>query len=116
MVQLGAPDVSPIDLLEKVLRLTGSKVTKEDDLCSEKSKTEESFAEDRPDRCRVVKSRKAALELNTEAFLKICIPHNDMWNKFGWRGKNVSQIVSQIVDNGIPTYPIPKKNNQLKKF
>ena len=38
MVQLGAPDVSPIDLLEKVLRLTGSKVTKEDDLCSEKSK------------------------------------------------------------------------------
>ena len=38
MVQLGAPDVSPPDLLEKVLRLTGSKVTREDDLCSEKCK------------------------------------------------------------------------------
>ena len=38
MVQLGAPDVSSIDLLEKVLRLTGSKISREDDLCSEKCK------------------------------------------------------------------------------
>ena len=38
MLQLGAPDVAPPDLLEKVLRLTGSKITREDDLCSEKCK------------------------------------------------------------------------------
>ena len=38
MLQLGAPDVAPPDLLEKVLRLTGSKITREDDLCSDKCK------------------------------------------------------------------------------
>ena len=77
---------------------------------------ERSFGEDRGGRCGVVRSRKAALEVNTEAFLKICIPHSEVWNRFGWSGKTVSQIVSQIVDNGIPTYPIPKKNDQMKKF
>ena len=38
MIQLGAPDVSSPDLLEKVLRLTGSKVVREDELCSERCK------------------------------------------------------------------------------
>ena len=38
MIQLGAPDVSSPDLLEKVLRLTGSKVVRDDDLCSERCK------------------------------------------------------------------------------
>ena len=59
------------------------------------------------------------VELNgpfPEAFLKICIPHNELWDKFGWRGKNVCQIVSQIVDVGIPTSTMSKKNNQLRKF
>ena len=59
------------------------------------------------------------VELNepfSEAFLKICIPHNELWDKFGWRGKNVSQIVSQIVDVGIPTSTMSKKNNQFRKF
>ena len=65
---------------------------------------------------RIVRCRRAALELNTEAFMKICIPHNEVWNKFGWRGKGVSQIISQIVDNGVPTSTIPKKNNLCKKF
>ena len=67
-------------------------------------------------RYRSVRARRAALELNTAAFLNICIPHSEVWNNFGWRGKNVSQIISQIVDNGIPpTSNISKKNNQLKK-
>ena len=66
-------------------------------------------------RYRSVRGRRVALELNTEAFLNICIPHTEVWNKLGWRGKNVSQIISQIVDNGIPTTSnISKKNNQLK--
>ena len=38
MIQLGAPDVSSPDLLEKVLRLTGSKIVREDDLCSDRCK------------------------------------------------------------------------------
>ena len=38
MIQLGAPDVSSPDLLEKVLRLTGSKVVREDELCSVRCK------------------------------------------------------------------------------
>ena len=78
------------------------------------------FADQRQVGYRIVRCRRAALELNTEAFMKICIPHNEVWNKFGWRGKGVSQIISQIVDNPplhtILTPTISKKNNQVKKL
>ena len=80
------------------------------------TETNSRFADESQVGYRIVKSRRAALELNTEAFMKICIPHNEVWNKFGWRGKGVSQIISQIVDNGVPTSTIPKKNNLCKKF
>ena len=80
------------------------------------TKTDWRFADESQVSYRLVRCRRAALELNTEAFMKICIPHNEVWNKFGWRGKGVSQIISQIVDNGVPTSTIPKKNNLCKKF
>ena len=49
-----------------------------------------------------MKSKLAALEFNTEAFLKICIPHHNVWDSLGWTDKKVTDIVSQIVDHGLP--------------
>ena len=75
--------------------------------------------------------RLAALELNTEAFLRICTPdpvsfYNSwwsiidycphfsslreraddlkkvIWEKFGWVGKDVHAIISQIAESGLP--------------
>ena len=80
------------------------------------TQTESGTGEESQVNYRTLRCRRAALELNTEAFMKICIPHNEVWNKLGWRGKGVSQIISQIVDNGVPTSTIPKKNNLCKKF
>ena len=48
------------------------------------------------------RSRLAALELNTEALLKICIPSQDVWDRLGWRGQQVTDIITQIVDRGLP--------------
>ena len=83
---------------------------------SVQTETDSGSAEESQVIYRTQRCRRAALELNTEAFMKICIPSNEVWNKFGWRGKGVSQIISQIVDNGVPTSTIPKKNNLCKKF
>ena len=52
---------------------------------------------------RFIKSRLIALEMNTEAFLKICTPDQEIWRKFGWRGKKVIEIITQIIENGLPT-------------
>ena len=52
---------------------------------------------------RFLKSRLIALEMNTEAFLRICTPDQEVWGKFGWRGKKVIEIITQIVENGLPT-------------
>ena len=52
---------------------------------------------------RLLKSRIIALEMNTEAFLKICTPDEEIWEKFGWSGKKVIEIITQIVDRGLPT-------------
>ena len=60
MVQLGAPDVSSIDLLEKVLRLTGSKISREDDLCSEKCKVRYSLLIKFRNACRIIYSNRTA--------------------------------------------------------
>ena len=49
-----------------------------------------------------MKSKRAALEINTEEFVLICIPHESVWNSLGWRGKKISYIISQIVDHGLP--------------
>ena len=48
---------------------------------------------------RFLKSRLIALEINTEAFLKICTPDQRIWEKIGWRGKNIRELVTQIVEN-----------------
>ena len=48
------------------------------------------------------RSRLAALELNTEALLKICIPSQAVWDRLGWRGQQVTDIITQIVDRGLP--------------
>ena len=48
------------------------------------------------------RSRLAALELNTEALLKICIPSQVVWDRLGWRGQRVTNIITQIVDQGLP--------------
>ena len=48
------------------------------------------------------RSRLAALEINTETFLKICIPNDMIWERLGWRGKKVIEIVSQIVNQDLP--------------
>ena len=48
------------------------------------------------------RSRLAALELNTEALLKICIPSQTVWDRLGWRGQQVTDIITQIVDRGLP--------------
>ena len=51
---------------------------------------------------RLLKSRIIAIEMNTEAFLKICTPDQKIWEKFGWKGKKVGDIISQIVERGLP--------------
>ena len=52
---------------------------------------------------RFLKSRIIALEMNTEVFLKICTPDAEIWEKFGWSGKKVTEIITQIVEMGLPT-------------
>ena len=42
--------------------------------------------------------------MNTEAFLKICTPDQKIWERFGWKGKKVGEIISQIVERGLPAY------------
>ena len=53
---------------------------------------------------RLLKARQVALEMNTEAFLKICTPDSNVWEKFGWKGKKVGEIITQIVDVGFPNF------------
>ena len=52
---------------------------------------------------RLLKSRLIALEMNTEAFLRICTPDEEMWEKFGWKGKTVTEIITDIVEIGLPS-------------
>jgi len=103
MTGLGHPSLSPTTILEKVLRLTGTMITCEDDLCTDScKKNKEVASNDDQLRFRKMKSKRAALEINTEEFVKICIPHENVWNSLGWRGKKISYIISQIVDHGLP--------------
>jgi hypothetical protein len=41
--------------------------------------------------------------MNIEAFLKICTPDQEIWEKFGWKGKKVAEIITQVVEMGLPT-------------
>jgi len=126
---LGYPGVPEDQVLAKILRLTGTSVTKEDSLCSPHCKVCSPHFKVtistiltiltisvRESRCnfqvspplasqqeaRMLKSRMAALELNTEAFLRICTPDQVIWEKFGWVGKDVHAIISQIAESGLP--------------
>jgi len=100
LTQLGFPEISGQEVLEKVLRLTGTTITREDNLCTENCKVEKDRELQR--KYRFLKSRIIALEMNTEAFLKICTPDEEIWEKFGWRGKKVTEIITKIVDTGLP--------------
>jgi len=102
IASLGITNYGPIHVLERVLRLTGTKVIGQDDLCSENCKRFSEQLEEDQLKWRKVKSKLAALELNTEALLKICIPHENVWDSLGWRDKRVIDIISQIVDYGLP--------------
>jgi len=82
--QLGYPGLSGREVLEKVLRLTGTTVTREDDLCSQDCKDQ--GGNDVQREFRLLKSRLIALEMNTEAFLKICTPDQDL-GEFWVEGK-----------------------------
>jgi len=97
---LGYPGVPEDQVLAKILRLTGTSVTKEDSLCSPHCKVSPPLASQQE--ARMLKSRMAALELNTEAFLRICTPDQVIWEKFGWVGKDVHAIISQIAESGLP--------------
>jgi len=97
---LGYPGLPEDQVLAKILRLTGTSVTKEDSLCSPHCKVSPPHASQQE--ARMLKSRLAALELNTEAFLRICTPDPVIWEKFGWVGKDVHAIISQIAESGLP--------------
>ena len=113
--QLGEPGLPGHLLLEKVLRLTGTSLAGEKDLCSKHCKVINPSSnvvfvlrQERPERgdeqvqWRFLRARLAALEKNTEAFLKICTPDTDVWDRFGWRGKHVHDIIEKILEDGQP--------------
>eukprot|EP00092_Neocalanus_flemingeri_P020674 GFUD01022404.1.p1 GENE.GFUD01022404.1~~GFUD01022404.1.p1 ORF type:complete len:488 (-),score=106.01 GFUD01022404.1:146-1486(-) len=96
LTQLGYPSLSGQEVLGKVLRLTGTPVTREDGLCTEACKVDKELEVQR--NFRLMKSRLIAIEMNTEAFLKICTPDQEIWEKFGWRDKTVLEIITEIAD------------------
>ncbi|MCL4139225.1 UNVERIFIED_CONTAM: hypothetical protein GTU68_035186 [Idotea baltica] len=39
------------------------------------------------------------IKVNLRLLLECCVPDQDLWNKFGWRGKSIEDIVSEFLSN-----------------
>ncbi|XP_071536039.1 uncharacterized protein [Panulirus ornatus] len=73
--RLGHPNTSVDDVLMKTLQLMGSQPCKEPSL-----------------------SPMDRVKVNLRLLLECSVPDQDMWTKFGWKGKPIDDIVSEFLD------------------
>jgi len=107
---LGYPKLEMTQILERILKLSNIKVTKEDDLCTTQCKRES-----RPGMQRVFRGsryRVNALQRNILSLLQICVPDAAMWNLFGWKDLHVKEILETIAELGLDrTFTIDNNTN-----
>lgn len=75
LARLGHPDASVDDVLARTLTLMGSQPCKEPSL-----------------------SAMDRIKVNLRLLLECSVPDQEMWNKFGWRGKPIDDIVSEFLN------------------
>ncbi|KAK3894549.1 hypothetical protein Pcinc_001705 [Petrolisthes cinctipes] len=75
LVRLGHPDASVDQVLGRTLTLMGSQPCQEPSL-----------------------SAMDRIKVNLRLLLECSVPDQEMWNKFGWRGKPIDDIVSEFLN------------------